>query len=380
MIDQHLAFSRPLATAATLVDSAANTHRFTDKIVLLTGEDEILSTENGTFCFLDALRLLVRTVNNVEVFIPVSMGKLRSEAEDLARKIEFGNPVYFLSETPNLERYDAILNVGWRVMPNLPSTTINAGGWIARVSSAVIPLSRDCGEINPIAALAAACLGISDVFKRLIALDESRAQVFNGLEFSLWSCDIDEVSVGSPLPQCLALPPTLIAAGGAIGNGIVLLSTQLRLSGDIWVLDRQDFSAENLGTCIMLGPTGVGTPKVDVLVEELAKTPGVRPHPLVGDIASLKQRFGNDIPYPELILSGFDNVPARHQLQDLWPSLLVDGGISEFGVQALVHRWGSKHQCLKCHFVDTSAMDHELFAATASGLTRDRIANPDAPM
>lgn len=378
MIDPYLAFSRPLATAATLAASAADAHRFTNKVVLVTGEDDILCTENGTLCFLNTLRLLVRHVSNVEVFIPASLGKLRGDTEELARKIQFGKPVRLLAEPPNLQLYDAIVNVGWKVLPSLPSTTINAGGWIARVSSTDTPLSQDCGEANPIAALAAACLGISDVFKRLIALRQDRAEVFDALEFSLWSCDIDDPSAGVPLPQCLELPPTLIAAGGAIGNGITLLSTQLHLSGDIWVLDRQNFGAENLGTCVLLGLDGVGNPKAEVLAAELAKNPGLRPHPLVGDIASLKQRFGNDIPYPELILSGFDNVPARHQIQELWPDLLVDGGISEFGVQAVVHRWGSPHQCLKCHFVDMTMTDHKQIAADASGLSFARLANPDA--
>lgn len=379
MIDTHLAFSRPQATAATLAASAADAHRFTDKVVLLTGEEEILSMDNGAFCLLDALRLLVRTVATVEVFVPPSLSKLLSDAQGLARQIEFGNPVRFLEEPPLLEHYDAILNVGWQVMPDLPSTTINANGWIARVSSTATPLSKDCGQANPIAALGAACLGISDVFKRLICLRESYADVFDGLEFSLYTCETEDVSPGLPLPERLVLPPTLLAGGGAIGNGIALLFFQLNLSGELWVLDRQKFGEENLGTCVMLGPAGVGVPKAEFLSAELALT-RLHPHPLTGDMESLKQSFGTEIPYPELVLSGFDNVPARHQLQELWPDLVVDGGISEFGVQAFSHRWGSPHQCLKCHFVAPKATDHVQLATEATGLSRARVTNPDAPI
>lgn len=96
MIDTSLAFSRPLASAAKLADFAADAHRFTDKIILLTGDDEILRLGNGVFCFLNALRLLVRTVSNVEVFVPQSLGGLRADAEQLVRTIEFGNAVRFL--------------------------------------------------------------------------------------------------------------------------------------------------------------------------------------------------------------------------------------------------------------------------------------------
>ena len=378
MIDTNLAFSRSLATAAKLADSATDAHRFTDKLVLLTGEIEILELENGGFCFLDALRLLVRTVTNVEVFVPQRQAKLRAEAEQLARKIEFGNAVRFLDEAPALDGYDAILNIGWQVFPSLPSTTINANGWIARVSSKGTPLSKDCGQANPVAALGAACLGISDVFKRLICLRESRADVFDGLEFSLYTCDTEEVSPGFPLPKQLVLPPTLIAGCGAIGNGIILLLSQLQPAGDIWLLDRQEFGDENLGTCVMLGPSGIGKPKAKFLAAELVGITGLQPVPLVDEMASIKRVFGTEIPYPELVLSGFDNVAARHQLQDLWPDMVVDGGISEFGVQALSHGWGSSRQCLKCHFVPPKASDHRQVAAEVTGLSHARITDADA--
>lgn len=380
MIDQHVAYSRPLATAATLAASAADAHRFTNKVVLLTGEEEILGLDNGVFCFLDALRLLMRTVANLEVFVPASLCKLRHDVEELARKIEFGNPVLFLDEQPTLERYDAILNVGWRVAADLPSTTINSNGWIARISSTATPLPYECGQANPIAALAAACLGISDVFKRLIRLRSDVAEVFDGLEFSLYTYETEDVSPGLPLPEHLALPTTLLAGGGAIGNGIALLLSQLNLSGDLWVLDRQEFGEENLGTCVMLGPSGVGMSKSKFLAEEITRTTALSAHPLIGNMESLKRQFGIDVPYPELVLSGFDNVPARHQLQDLWPNLLVDGGISEFGVQAFSHRWGSPHQCLKCHFVAPEVTDHQLVASELTGLSRSRITDPDAPI
>lgn len=378
MIDTSLAFSRPLASAAKLADFAADAHRFTDKIILLTGDDEILRLGNGVFCFLNALRLLVRTVSNVEVFVPQSLGGLRADAEQLVRTIEFGNAVRFLDEAPAVSNYDAILNVGWQVFPNLPSTTINANGWIARVSSKGIPLSKDCGQTNPIAALGAACLGISDVFKRLICLRENRADVFDGLEFSLYTYDTEEVSPGLPLPEQFALPSTLIAGCGAIGNGIVLLLSQLNPVGDIWLLDRQAFGDENLGTCVMLGPSGIGKSKAEFLAQTLANSTKLDPVPLVGYIESLKGEFGTETPYPELVLSGFDNVIARHQLQDLWPDMVVDGGISEFGVQVLSHGWGASQQCLKCHFVPPKASDHTQIASDATGLSRARITDVDA--
>ncbi|MGH7271032.1 MAG: hypothetical protein ACREJ3_11430, partial [Polyangiaceae bacterium] len=58
-------FSRIVATAATLADEAADRHRFLDKQVLLTGEPNVLASENGRECLLGALRLLPRVCANV---------------------------------------------------------------------------------------------------------------------------------------------------------------------------------------------------------------------------------------------------------------------------------------------------------------------------
>lgn len=377
MIDHDLAYSRPRATAMKLAASAADAHRFTDKVVLLTGEEETLASKNGEFCFVDGLRLLPRTVKKVDIFVPTSLPALRARAETIARTIEFGNPIRFLDKSPGFHLYDAILNVGWQVRPNLPWTTINSNGWVARASSKLANLPRDCDQANPIGALAAASLGVTDVFKRLIRLRPEMADLFDGLQFSLYTYETGQPSPGPLLPSRLALPSTLLAGGGAIGNGISLLLTQLKPTGDLWTLDRQKYGSENLGTCVLLAPAGVGAEKAEYLALQLKSVSGLNAAVLSGDIASLKSSFGSEAPYPHLVLSGFDNVPARHQLQDLWPDRIIDGGISDFGVQVFSHVWGSGHQCLKCHFAESGSTNPQRVAAEASGLGVDRIANPD---
>lgn len=378
MIDNTLVYSRPQATAQKLAASAVDAHRFTEKTVLLTGEAEILRSQNGRHCFLDSMRLLPRTVQHVHVYIPASHEGLREEAVALAREIEFGKPIHFLDSPPIVEHYDAILSVGTQVKQPLPWTTINSNGWIARVSSKAAALPADCDQANPIASLAAACLGVTDVFKRLIRLRPEVADVFDRLEFSLFDYKTEFPSLGPALPQSLPLPPTLLAGGGAIGNGIALLLIQTNASGDIWILDRQKYGPENLGTCALLGPAGVGVDKAKYLADQIDSYTRLQPHSLIGEIQDLKWCFGTEIPYPQMILSGFDNVPARHHLQGLWPDHAIDGGIGEFGVQVFSHTWGSHYQCLKCHFVEPSFADPSRIAADATGLSVGRAANPDS--
>lgn len=377
MIDTDTAFSRPRATALKLAKSAADAHRFTSKTVLLTGESGFLASKNGEFCLLNSLRLLPRTVANVHVSLPPSCFALRCQAEELARAIQFGNPIHFTEYPPKYSAYDAILSVGRDVVPGLPWTVINSNGWLARVSSRTSFRVTDCAQTNPVGALAAACLGTADIFKRLIGLRTEVADVFDQLEFSLYSHEVGDVGVGPALPSRWMVPPTLLAGCGAIGNGIALLLLQLNVLGELWLLDRQSYGDENLGTCILLGPDGVGLDKAEHLSKHFMHTQGLKVQPLSGEVESLKYRFGKDLPFPDLVLVGFDNVPARHQLQELWPDHIIDGGIGDFGTQVFSHRWASGRRCLKCHFIEPDAGNPHVFAAEMTGLDVSAVTRPE---
>lgn len=377
MIDQDLAYSRPQATAARLSAQAADAHRFTDKTVLLTGEVETLATENGELCLLDALRLLPRTLKHVHVALPPQAGELRARAEALAHAIQFGAPIVFCDGMPQWNGYDAILNIGWRVRPELPWTTINSNGWVARISSRGTALPRDTDRRNPVGALGAVSLGVAEIFKRLIALRPERADMFDGLQFSFYSYEVNPSELGPELPAEIFIPPTLLAGGGALGNGIALLASQLPLVGKLWVLDRQTYGDENLGTCVVLGPGGLRCLKAEYLADFLRVLDRLEVSPLPKELEGVKSVFGCDVPYPVLVLAGFDNVPARHRLQELWPDWLVDGAIGDFGVQVCAHYWGEPRACLKCQFVEEPQEDHRVAGTKLTGLRPERIENAE---
>src|SRR5216684_2191184 len=160
---ESLAFSRPAAAADSLGDKAPDRHRFTEKRVLLTGEATILGLENGRSCFLDSIRILTRMTRGLKMWIPEGAG-LREETSRLIEHISFGEKPELLSTPPDFRAFDAILSVGAETHSELPWTTINSNGWVARVSSGPMALSSVCDQANPIGALAAASLGASDIF------------------------------------------------------------------------------------------------------------------------------------------------------------------------------------------------------------------------
>jgi hypothetical protein len=70
---------------------------------------------------------------------------------------------------------------------------------------------------NPVGALAAACLGVGEVFKRLIKLRPERGEMLDGFSFSLRSYLAGDTDCGPALPSSLKVD-LLLVGGGAIRN------------------------------------------------------------------------------------------------------------------------------------------------------------------
>lgn len=367
--------SRPLATAARLREHAVDTSRFLDKQVLLTGEAPTLSTANGRACLLGSLHLLVRICRHITVYLPPECSALREECEAVARRIAYDQEIRFPEVAPDPAAFNAVLSVGLVARPDLPWTVINSHGWLARVSSGNLDLPLDCSQPNPIGALAAASLGVTDVFKRLIQLRETRGRFFNGLSFSLYTYQTGAVDPGPALPTKL-LGDVLVVGGGAIGNGISYLLLQLPMQGNVDIVDAQAFQPENLGTCILTGPDDVGTAKAETLAA-LLRANNISAKGYRSDFASFSELFGQALSYPKVILNGLDNIEARHQVQDVWPDLIIDGAIGDFGCQVSVHPWDKDIACLRCLFQVEPAEAAEKVASRATGLTVARARHAD---
>lgn len=361
--------SRPMATAARLGDLAEDRHRFVEKRVLLTGESAVLTTANGRACLCASLRLLIRMCPHVTVTLPIDCATLLDEVRDTITPLAFGAPVACNLGVADPGAFDATLCVGTRAQSEVPWTVINSNGWLARVSSGPTSLPIDCDQTNPIGALAAASLGVAEIFKRLVKLKPSRGTLVDGVCFSLYSYRTDETNPGPVLPTGLTLDLLLVGVG-AIGNGVAYLLAQLPASGTIRVIDKQTFGDENLGTCILIGPADIGQSKA-LVVEELLRA-HYDAHGFSEDLATFQQRLGKEMPYPRLIVGSVDNIDARHDIQKLWPDIAIDGAIGDFMCQVSRHPWHEDTACLICLFRNPSGEAAERVASRATGLNASR--------
>lgn len=369
--DDAIQFSRIEATARSLAGFSTDSHQFLDKKVLLTGESEILATANGQRCFLDCVRLLMRMIRSLTIRLP-DASPLATEVDALVRKLTLGSPpVIERSSMGGLANFDAILSVGVSGRADLPWTVLNSNGWLARVSSKGRSLSNACSSDNPIGALGAACLGVAEVFKRLIRLKPDRGELHDLLSFSFYTYSVDD-SPGPPLPKTLQVDLLLVGAG-AIGNGTVHLLRELPTTGRVAIVDHQTFGEENWGTSILVSPDDFGTPKAVAAERWMAENCDAKGFP--EKIEDFQIRCNNDKKYPRLIINGLDKVSPRRTVQDFWPDQIVDGAISATACEVTLHPWGPDLSCLKCDFEEPT-VSAESVQASATGLRRERLANP----
>jgi len=95
------------------------------------------------------------------------------------------------------------------------------------------------------------------------------------------------------------------------------------------------------------------------------------------ELGTFQSRLGTEIPYPRVILTGLDNIDARHQAQSLWPDLIIDGAIGDFPCQVSCHKFGADQACLMCLFRRMAGPPSESVASIATGLSQLRVQNAD---
>lgn len=370
-IDPSKAASRPLGVAEIVSGCAVDAATVYAKVVVLTGERATLQTDNGRWCFLDALALLTRVVGNLVVVLPEGLGALETEARGFCDKAWSRGSLHVVPGTPAglPNGASAILNVGALARTDMPWTVVNSNGWVARVSSGSQSLPADTYQANPLGALMAASLGVTEVFKRVFGILPEVAPLLDKVEFSLFEQTTSPPWIGPPIPGQMQLPDTLIVGAGAIGNGIALALSRLPLRGRLHVIDKQDYADENYGTCILLDAADwVGQPKAERLAAWLAVRSSLVVSGEKSLIESAKSSLSTSGFAVDLILNGLDDIDARQSAQDLWPRTIVDGGINELGAAVVQYRLAEHdHGCLKCWF-EAASVNEKALQSRLTGL------------
>ena len=371
------AYQRPIAAANALAADAVDSHRFLDKRVLVTGDSFVL-TANGGACLDYTTRLVSKICRNVTVSLPGPASGRISEARELAAKLAIGAPIAVNDSVPDPTDFDAILSVSRRPFVHHRSTSINSNGWLCRIGSLEQALDRPVDQYNPIGALAAASIGCSEVFKRLIALKPERGLPIRALSFSLFTYSCGSTDPGPPLPSAIPLDIGLVGLG-AIGNATATLLAGLPVSGRALAIDFDMFEDVNLSTCLAIGPAELGRPKAEFT--QLLLSGRLDVIPLVEKVQRTSERFNGSLRPPRIFVNGLDDIEPRHFVQGMWPDLVVDGAMGGSSLaQVSIHPWTADVACLKCMFREAQGEPAESVQVRATGLRPERVVDVDSPV
>ena len=136
-------------------------------------------------------------------------------------------------------------------------------------------------------------------------------------------------------------------------------------------MDRQQTGAENWGTYIDLTRLDFNKPKAESAAKGWSSTVFARPFSM--DIEKFLRKAGSEIQAPDVVLSALDNIDARHEVQQLWPDVVIDGAIGAFSCQVSRHPWDGDVACLRCLFQHPPGEDAQLAASRATGLTIESV-------
>jgi hypothetical protein len=369
--------SRPVRAAATAagVSEAEAERRFAAARVAVILADDVTDDADARETFLYAVNQCLRFAGQVAAV--TSDGALAAEAGGIARTIT-GDGLASAAAP------DISLVVSTVVTHDSPTVTVSADGWLARLAtsaSEVDALPRRTAGRNALGALAAACLGASQVFRFLATGGELSAAALELSLFALEQGAPGSLDPGPDLPARLELDALLVGCGGVM-HGFIYALKRLPVLGRARAVDRQRLRDENLGPYVLSRLDLVGVKKAEIIKQTLAPTIEVTPYG--EDLYPLftTRLDRGHFPLPPIVVAGLDRVTPRHIVQRLWPDVLLDIGAGGESAQLIVKHRDDHGACvLELLDVPAGEQDELERLATESGLAPSLIRDAmDAPI
>jgi len=373
----------PLAAQLTGEDEKTVANKFLTQRILLTGDSARAAMPMGKVMLFTAANLIARFCPKIDLHID---GSTAAELLLFLERID-RSPVAEFRAVTRVQRdsYAAVLSVGDPPFSCPDAIRIDGVGWLAYLSIGTNPSAAIANEdSNPFGPLMSVALGVSEVFKYLLQPVREKASYLGNTSFSVFDFSVGGNNIGPSLPADIALPPTLLAGVGAVGNAFLLTLSNVRgVGGSIVTVDSQYLDdGSNLNRYSLAFEEEIDVarpmPKVDLARRLFAGTK-VQILPFAEEIGAALQRiYRQDLPRPHAVLSAVDNNETREVLQKLWPNILIEGATDQTTSEVSRHEFNKGLACLMCiHRSRTSAASnaepYEKLMSRLSGLSERRI-------
>lgn len=250
------------------------------------------------------------------------------------------------------------------------------GAHIARNAQVTLTQKR---RPHPLGAIWAAALGATEAFKDVAGVSEAKRVDHSYLRWCPVSLS-DDLEDAAMLPGPMRVDAALLGCG-AIGTAIGLILSEMAVSGQMLLADRQTFAPENLGTYSLGGKADVAANslKIDLIARILA---GCRVTRWPWDIEGIPSAIDRgEVHWPSTVLCGLDSREARHAAQHIWPDRLIDGQTGGTAV-GMVEILGEGRPCELCFFPIGPASGNSTLERIAelTGLPMERLERADEPL
>jgi hypothetical protein len=261
---------------------------------------------------------------------------LTAVAADLARTInagcEFGPPPHRAN------------TLSWRGgEPSAARVTVSAEGWNLSIDGS----DPAPAGANPLAAMAAAALGIGELFRALFAdlLPHGRREPS---PFAINLLTLADASSASAVPEP-ALPDSVdlgtvhLAGCGAIGQAFVAALRELPVTGTLVAVDHDDLDEGNLQRYVLSTSADVNTAKPTLIERALAG------HRLA--VETVESRWGEDErtgPGQQTVVSALDSKQGRIELQAGLPKEIFNAWTQPEDIGVSRHQAFGGDPCLAC--------------------------------
>lgn len=255
-------------------------HNYQNAAVAVYVSSKTVLTLTGQVMLLVAANLLSRWCRKVAIIMPVIKAHpaLGIGGGDLGELIlaqmhdadPFGDFEIMASGEPAVQ---ITLCIGSEALKkSTPETAfIDASGWLASISIEKpigLPTSEDH---NPLGAIAAACLGVAQVFKFAIGMS-SEHYLREGI-LDMFQLEWSDNPSHTPWPTDLNVGKMLMVGAGSVGSSAAYCMRLGGLAGAISIVDRDDVKIENFNRSPVFGRRTTGFAKSQAVADFLNGSP-----------------------------------------------------------------------------------------------------------
>lgn len=265
-------------------------------------------------------------------------------------------------EGPQAQCADAEAGVG-RYQPQSPfSVAVLADGWRILAGKPNTMPDFVPSSINPFGPYFSACLAAGEIFKHLAGLKPGRGKPIDHLAFSLWDyqkCDSWESADPGLWPAEIVLPPFYLAGAGAVGQAaIASLAASPGIGGYATFIDDEEVDETNRNRYVLAHSGNLGSKKVLIAAKAIhresfhtvtypgrweAYVQGLNRPEQRTDVQGLEQKWKF-----QRVLSCVDKNGPRHNIQNVWPEIILGGSTFECGILVQAYDLRTGGECLKC--------------------------------